>query len=103
MRTLTLSLKAVYFNQIKDGLKAEEYRLCTPYWAKRLEGKTYDQIVLTLGYPGRHDESRRLVRPWRGFTVKTIVDPHFGSQPVLVYALPVGITSAPSLQAGKPC
>ena len=49
--TLHLPLKAVYFDQIRDGAKREEFRLVTPYWRKRLEGRTYDRIVLTLGYP----------------------------------------------------
>ena len=39
MSTLVLPLKAEYFHQIKDGTKLEEYRLCTPYWRKRLEGR----------------------------------------------------------------
>jgi len=89
MRVLTLPLKAVYFNQIKDGSKREEYRLCTPYWAKRLIGREYDQIVLTLGYPKRDDAERRLVRQWRGFTIKTINHHHFGAEPVKVYAINV--------------
>lgn len=89
MRTLTLPLKSVYFHQIKAGTKPEEYRLCTPYWAKRLVGRKYDQIVLTLGYPKRDDAERRLVRPWRGFTIKTLQHSHFGPDPVTVYAIDV--------------
>lgn len=91
MRTLTLPLKAIYFHQIKAGEKTEEYRLCTPYWAKRLKSPfgIYDQIVLTLGYPKADDTERRLVRPWRGFTIKTIQHPHFGPHPVTVYAINV--------------
>ena len=91
LKTLTLPLKAEYFNAIKSGEKVEEFRLCTPYWQRRL-GKpfgTYDQIVLTLGYPRRDDESRRLIRPWDGFTIKTITHPHFGDEQVLVYAIKV--------------
>ena len=33
--------------------------------------------------------ARRLVRSWRGFTVKTITHSHFGQDPVLVYAIGV--------------
>ncbi len=51
MRKLTLSLKAEYFTAIRDGSKPEEFRLVTPYWQKRLEGRSYDVIELTLGYP----------------------------------------------------
>lgn len=90
-RTLVLPLKAQYFNEIKAGTKTEEFRLCTPYWQNRLKSPFgyFDQIVLTLGYPKRGDESRRLLRPWQGFTVKTITHPHFGPHPVEVYAIKV--------------
>lgn len=83
-RTLHLSLKREYFEAIRDGQKPEEYRLCTPHWRKRLEGREYEHIVLTLGYPSRNDHARRLVRAWHGFTVKTITHPHFGPDPVQV-------------------
>ena len=53
--------------------------------------RTYDEIVLTLGYPARDDHARRLVRPWRGFTIKTITHRHFGSEPVQVYAIDVRV------------
>lgn len=88
-RTLHLPLKREYFEGIRDGSKSEEYRLCTPHWHKRLEGREYDSIVLTLGYPAKTDTARRIERPWRGFTVKTLTHPHFGSQPVQVYAIDV--------------
>ena len=67
MADLVLPLKREYFEAIRDGTKTEEYRLCTPYWQKRLASPfgLYDRIVLTLGYPKRDDESRRLIRPWR--------------------------------------
>lgn len=86
---LTLNLKAVYFKQIKDGQKACEYRLCTPYWRKRLEGKTFDKIVLKSGYPRNGDDSRTIERPWLGLAVETIKHPHFGPDPVQVFAIRV--------------
>jgi hypothetical protein len=88
-RTLHLPLKREYFEAIRDGYKTEEYRLCTPHWRHRLEGRDYAQIVLTLGYPARDDRSRHLVRKWNGFAVKVITHPHFGSSPVQVYAIDV--------------
>lgn len=101
---LTLPLKAEYFNAIKAGTKPEEFRLRTPFWRKRLEGRTFDRIVLTLGYPSRDDESRRLVLPWRGMRETTITHPHFGPEPVEVYAISVmhnaEITGDPP--AGRP-
>jgi hypothetical protein len=87
--TLVLPLKAVYFEQIKAGTKPREYRLTTPYWRKRLEGRDYDTIVLTLGYPAAEDTGRRLRRKWRGYSIETIRHPHFGAEPVQVFAIDV--------------
>ncbi|WP_407059203.1 ASCH domain-containing protein (plasmid) [Ralstonia syzygii subsp. celebesensis] len=88
-RVLTIPLKGAYFDQIKAGTKPEEYRPCTPYWRKRLEGREYDRIVLTLGYPKASDAERRLVLPWRGYRVQMITHPHFGPDPVEVFAIDV--------------
>lgn len=90
-RTLYLPLKREYFEAIRDGLKSEEYRLCTRHWRNRLEGREYEQVVLTLGYPARDDRSRHLVRRWSGFTVKIITHTHFGTAPVQVYAINVAL------------
>jgi len=89
MSDLVLPIKALYFNQIKAGTKTEEFRLVTPYWRRRLEYRTYDRIVLTLGYPKRDDHERRLIRTWRGYRVTTITHPHFGPEPVQVFAINV--------------
>lgn len=89
MRKLTLALKGEYFDQIKAGIKPEEFRLVTPYWRKRLEGRQYDLIELTRGYPKRCDEERRLLVVWRGYRQTTITHPHFGSEPVEVFAIDV--------------
>lgn len=89
MTTLHLPLKREYFEAIRDCTKPEEFRLCTPHWSKRLEGREYDQIILMLGYPARGDTARRLVRSWRGFKTKTITHPHFVPEPVEVYAIDV--------------
>jgi len=87
--TLTLPLKAEYFDAIRDGTKPEEFRLVTPFWSKRLVGRSYDTIVLTKGYPKVDDASRRLERPWRGYRVRTLTHPHFGPDPVEVFAIDV--------------
>jgi hypothetical protein len=89
MRCLTLPLKAEYFDAIRDGTKQEEFRLVTPFWSKRLEGRYYDLVVLTKGYPRSADTARRLVRRWKGFVRKTITHPHFGGTPVEVFAIDV--------------
>lgn len=91
MTTLTIPLKGIYFDQIKAGTKPEEYRLVTDYWRKRLENRHYDKIVLTRGYPAAGDTERRLEKPWRGYIERTIQHPHFGPDPVRVFAIRVGM------------
>lgn len=89
MRRLHLPLKAEYFDAIKAGVKTEEYRRRNPYWQKRLEGRVFDEIVLTKGYPSKAAHERRLRLPWRGCTIKKIQHPHFGPTIVEVYAINV--------------
>lgn len=87
---LVLPLKRAYFDAIKVGDKTEEFRLRTPYWRQRLERmKAGDRLVLTLGYPPREDATRRLVVPWSGMRETTITHPHFGAEPVEVFAIDV--------------
>ena len=88
MAKLYLNLKGIYFDQIKEGTKTHEYRVAAK-WRKRLEGKTFEQVVLMRGYPKRGDTERIIERPWRGFTVEEITHPHFGADPVEVCAIVV--------------
>lgn len=88
-RTLTIPVKGIYFDQIKAGTKLEEYRLLTDYWRKRIAGRVYERIVLTRGYPKSNDTERRLVLKWRGYKLKRITHPHFGNEPVEVFAIDV--------------
>lgn len=86
---LILPLKGEYFDDIAAGRKPDEFRLANDYWRKRLVGREYARIVLTRGYPKRDDHSRRLIRPWRGYVMRTITHPHFGVAPVEVFAINV--------------
>ena len=88
MAQLHLNLKGEYFDQIKAGKKNHEYRLAAK-WMKRLEGKSFDGIVLKRGYPKRGDADRVIERPWRGFYLEMITHPHFGATPVKVCAIVV--------------
>lgn len=90
MADLILHLKGVYFDEIAAGEKNEEYRLITPHWSKRLVGRQYKRVILYSGYPSRDDLSRRIIRPWRGYIERTITHPHFGPDPVKVFAILVG-------------
>jgi hypothetical protein len=87
--TLVLPLKGEYFDAIRDGTKTKEYRLMTYYWMARLVDREFDRIVLTKGYPARDDHERRITRAWRGCTIETITHPHFGPDPVTVFAIDV--------------
>lgn len=90
MKSLTLNLKKEYFEQIKSGIKTEEYRLCTPYWSKRLEGKSFDKIIIKLGYPKNSELEKIMEFEWKGYKKKKITHKHFGNVPVKVYAIKVG-------------
>lgn len=76
-RILHLPLKKIYFEQIKLGIKKEEYRLQNEYWSKRLENREYDEIHIKLGYPKHDDSERIIIVPWLGVTKKTINHEHF--------------------------
>lgn len=88
-RILHIPVKGKYFHEIKDGTKYFEYRLITEYWRKRLEGRTYDEVHIKLGYPKSNDTSRILVRPWRGYEYQTITHAEFGGNSVDVFAIGV--------------
>lgn len=55
--------------------------------------------MLTLGYPKRDDTERRPIRPWRGYRVTTITHPHFGPEPVQVFAIDVRETPEGAIHA----
>ena len=89
MTALILPVKRIYFEQIASGEKPEEFRLVNAFWAKRLEGRQYSRVIVTLGSPKRTDTARRLEFPWRGVTKQTITHEHFGPDSVEVYAIRV--------------
>ena len=84
MKDLILPLKKKYFQMWKDGVKKEDYRSTTPYWAARLcdnyylccygikhfccsecrffKPKQYDRLVLTEGYPPKTETTRILYK-----------------------------------------
>jgi len=91
MANLTIPVKGVYFDQIREGAKTEEFRLVNDYWRKRLLGREYRRVVMTRGYPkgGGIEGETRLTRRWRGYDLRHITHPHFGDDPVMVYAIDV--------------
>ncbi|PKM47088.1 MAG: RNA-binding protein [Gammaproteobacteria bacterium HGW-Gammaproteobacteria-1] len=87
--TLHLNLKGEYFDQIAAGTKLFEYRLRTGYWRRRLQGRSYQRVLVKKGYPRAGDQERIVERPWRGYEEQIITHPHFGSEPVEVFAIRV--------------
>lgn len=84
---LRLQVTGEYFHQMKSGKKTEEYRLYNDFWKKRLLGEKFETISISLGYPKKADREKFLEFPWRGYEVKTITHPHFGPDPVKVFAI----------------
>ncbi len=84
---LRLAVKREYFMQAKSRIKKFEYREITDYWSKRLVGRNYDTVTLTLGYPRRGDSERELTFPYNGFERQLITHKHFGNEPKVVYAI----------------
>lgn len=93
-KILYLAVKGEYFDAMKSGAKKEEYRLVNAHWHNRLHGRHYDQIIITRGYPKRDDSEKRLVMPYEGYVIKTITHPHFGPEPVRVFAIKVTANTA---------
>lgn len=86
---LHLHLRFEYFDQIKAGTKTEEFRACTPFNDRLMARRPFAEIRLYRGYPKTGDMENTLVRPWKGFQIRTITHPHFNNQPTRVYAITV--------------
>ena len=91
MADLQLAVKGEYFDAMKRGVKPNEYRLYNDYWIKRLVGRSYDRLIITRGYPRKDDADRRIVVPYDGYDIETITHPHFGADPVKVFAINIRI------------
>jgi hypothetical protein len=75
---LVLQLPHDAFMEIKGGSKQLEYRPRNSYWARRLEGKHYDRVTFTDGFPPKKDKSRRIDAPYRGYVKTTLETPGRG-------------------------
>jgi hypothetical protein len=91
MADLILPVKAIYFDQIKAGVKSHEFRLMSEHWNTRIHERSYRHVVLTRGYPkaGGVEGETRLTRRWNGYDIRTIKHEHFGADPVAVSAIDV--------------
>jgi hypothetical protein len=86
-RDLHLNVKQCFFDQYKAGDKDYEYRLYNEYWRKRLEGRNYHLLYYKAGYPKRNDHTKIEILPYRGYKIITRQHPHFGPDPVKVFAI----------------
>lgn len=98
MANLQLAVNGEYFDQMKRGEKVEEYRLYNEYWRTRLifesfisAPRKFDRLIITRGYPRKDDAERRIDIPYDGYEIKVITHPHFGTEPVKVFAIKVNI------------
>lgn len=91
MTNLQLAVNGEYFDQMRSGEKTEEYRLVNSYWCRRILARKYDRLIITRGYPKRDDMSKRIDIPYEGYEIKMITHPHFGLEPVKVFAIKVNI------------
>ncbi|WP_432262760.1 ASCH domain-containing protein [Cupriavidus sp. TMH.W2] len=78
LRVLRLHVMAEYFHAIRERTKPLEFRLDTPYWRRRLVGRTYDAVEVAHGYPKADDATRRVRRAWRGVAPQVLTHQHFG-------------------------
>lgn len=92
MSDLRIAVKKKYFDEIKAGIKTEEYRLFNEYWKKRLldTKKEYKTVTVTMGYPKKGDKERQLTYPFIQPPLKKIHHREFGGEHVAVFAIPVG-------------
>jgi hypothetical protein len=110
---LRLPLTTKWFEMTRDGIKTEDYREITPYWAKRLVGswkykglklgqfpdiensfmsdfeilslgKSFTHNIMTLGYPKSDNTSRILRLEHKGIEIRT-GNPEWGAEPNKLY------------------
>lgn len=89
-KILHINLKSKYFYEIKNGIKAFEYRLKNDYWSKRLINKDYDEVYFKLGYPKTDEPNKIIIAKYEGFEIQKIKHELFGDKEVEVYAIRIG-------------
>lgn len=87
MSDLTLRVEQKWFEQIKAGTKMFEYRLYNDYWIPRIEGKTFDRVVIIWGYPSKDKQDRYLYFPWRGYEITQVTSEQWDNVEETVFAI----------------
>ena len=47
---IATTIKKIYLDQIEAGLKVVEYRACSDFWKKRINGKHHGTIMFISGH-----------------------------------------------------
>lgn len=82
-------VKGIYFDQIKVGMKIEEYCLVIDYWKMCLFNKDYDVVVLMCGYLYKDVVDCWLCFLFLGWQIKKIIYFYFGVKFVEVFVIDV--------------
>lgn len=85
MKILHMTLHRIWFDQILNGEKKEEYRQIKDYWVKRL-AKDYDVICFKNGYS---KDAREITIEYNGYKIKHIWHP-FTRKIETVFAIRLG-------------
>ena len=89
--TLFLTVKEPYYSQMKRGEKLIEYREYKQYWISRIinNEKNLRGIEIRKGRTRKKGDPRNLVFLWTGYTIETIVHPHFENVEKKVFTIPL--------------
>ncbi|HCJ8466369.1 TPA: hypothetical protein NV714_000042 [Escherichia coli] len=89
MKDIIFNLKKEYFEDIKKGIKREEYRETKDFWKKRLLNKEYRYVIIKLGYPSKEETNtdKVLIFKWEGFELKKITHKQFNNKEIEVFAI----------------
>ena len=100
LETLTLIINKKWFNQIKAGVKIEEYREVKSYWIKRLTNQNNDGSVNGNSFykyfrfvrfqNGYNKNARWIVVEFKGIEIKEIEHEHFHDSKIGVFAIKLG-------------
>lgn len=87
MKILQLNLYKEYFEAILNGTKRTEYRECTSYWKKRIEGRDYTHIRFRNGYK---KIAPVMLIEYKGYNIEQDFNNSDAMNIVYRYALPIG-------------
>ena len=69
---LLLSVTTGVFDEIRVGVKTQEYRPHNSFWKRRVVGKHFTHVAIVCGQNKSGKALRTMVFEWSGYEVKTI-------------------------------